>query len=232
LHPPEALHKGFWPSIHWEVVIQLQSEESKNETKVVKSLYDRISVIYDFLEIIMEFFLSRRRRELWQRVPAGTILEVGVGTGKNMRFYSESHFVTGIDISDGMLRKARSKAEKLKLQKNITLEVGDVQRLPYLDSSFDSVVSTCVFCSVPDAVKGLKEIRRVLKPGGKLFMLEHVLSHHHLAKRIMTALDFIPAHIWGAHINRETVQNLKQAGFEKIEDKNLFYDVLKVIVAE
>jgi ubiquinone/menaquinone biosynthesis C-methylase UbiE len=127
-----------------------------------------------------------------------------------------------------MIKKARNKANRpAKTQ----LLVMDAEKMQFGDNTFDTVVTSCVFCSVPDPVQGLKEIRRVGKNGGKILMLEHMRSHKKVVGPLMDAFNFIPLHIYGANINRETYQNLLDAGFnpKQIEDKNLWLDIVKLI---
>lgn len=100
------------------------------------------------------------------------------------------------------------------------------------DETFDTVVTSCVFCSVPDPVKGLKEIYRVLKPVGRLIMLEHVRSQHWLIGKLMDMINFIPLHLWGANINRNTVENVRKAGFRDIEVTYLRRDIFLMIIAK
>jgi len=113
----------------------------------------------------------------------------------------------------------------------VTLQVADAQALPFADASFDEVVATFLFCSVPDAVAGLREARRVLRPGGRLRLLEHVLSKRPVWRRLMRWFDPIPSRLWGAHIDRETLENLVEAGFEDIESSDLWLDIFKRIAA-
>jgi SAM-dependent methyltransferase len=100
----------------------------------------------------------------------------------------------------------------------------------FADNSFDCVLTSCVFCSVPIPVLGLKEIRRVCKPGGKIIMLEHVRSQHKLAGLLMDIMNPIPLYLYGANINRDTVGNLKKAGFNQIMVTNLWGDIFKKII--
>jgi ubiquinone/menaquinone biosynthesis C-methylase UbiE len=159
---------------------------------------------------------GRLREALWGRAPAaGRILEVGVGTGINMRHYPPAARVTAIDISDRMLAKARARAKRQHL--DVDLAVMDAQRMDFADDSFDAVVATCVFCSVPDPVAGLREVRRVLKPGGTLLLLEHVRSANPVVGKLMDWLNPLVVRVSGANINRRTVDNVRLAGFDDLD---------------
>lgn len=198
-------------------------------TEVTRRRYDRIAPLYDLLDWGMELRFAGWRHALWTRVPAGQVLEVGVGTGKNLPYHPPAAEVTAIDLSPRMLERARRRARKLGSA--IRLELADVQGLPFPDASFDTAVATFVFCSVPDPVQGLRDLLRVLKPGGRLFLLDHILSERPWLRRLMRKLDAIPYHVWGAHINRETVLNVRAAGFERVETVNLSGDIVKRIEA-
>ncbi|WP_281172719.1 class I SAM-dependent methyltransferase [Caldanaerobius polysaccharolyticus] len=128
-----------------------------------------------------------------------------------------------------MLDRAKIKAEQLN--KKVSLELMDVQHLNFPDESFDAVITTCVFCSVPDPLKGLMEIRRVLKRGGELIMLEHVRSNVKVLGRVMDMLNPLVVGLYGANINRNTVENVKKAGFDVYYEKNLALDIVKLIKA-
>ena len=132
-------------------------------------------------------------------------------------------------LSERMLARARRKAHRLNAR--VQLELGDVQQLAYPEGSFDFIVATFLFCSVPNPVLGLKEAQRVLKPGGRLLLIEHVLSRHPLLGPVMKWLDPIPSHIWGAHIDRDTVDNVHRAGFVELKETNLYLDIVKRIEA-
>ncbi len=136
--------------------------------------------------------------------------------------------VVAIDFSINMLDKARAKYQSI--YKNVTFIEMDAQKMNFADNSFDCVLTSCVFCSVPIPVLGLKEIRRVCKPGGKIIMLEHVRSQHKLAGLLMDIMNPIPLYLYGANINRDTVGNLKKAGFNQIMVTNLWGDIFKKII--
>lgn len=195
----------------------------------IKNRYNRVSKIYDLMEKPMESMLMDDwRKELFEKIEGKKILEVGVGTGKNLEFYSTDKEVTGIDFSEKMLEKAKNKS---KDKDHVTLMEMDAENMTFEDNTFDTVVTSCVFCSVPDPVKGLKEIRRVCKNGGKVIMLEHMRSNKPVVGKIMDRINFIPLHIWGANINRQTLKNLQEAGFNKEDTtyKNVWSDVVKII---
>ena len=196
-------------------------------TRKIRKRYSRLARIYDFLEKPMEYSLAKWRQELMKEV-SGKVLEVGVGTGKNLAYYPEGVEVTAIDFSPPMIAKAGKKAAVIN--RKIKLRIMDVQNMNFEDNSFDTVVTSCVFCSVPDPVKGLKEIRRVCRPGGKVVMLEHVRSHKPVLGPLMDMLNPVPLCIYGANINRNTIQNLKLAGFRNIEVRDLCLDIVKLIV--
>ena len=107
----------------------------------------------------------------------------------------------------------------------------DAENMNFNDNSFDTVITSCVFCSVPDPVQGLKEIKRVCKNGGKIVMLEHVRSHKKVLGPLMDAFNFMPLHLYGANIYRETYDNLLKAGFDphQIEVENVWLDIVKLI---
>lgn len=184
-------------------------------SELTRRRYDRIAPVYDALEWVMELVFFRRwRRQLWDQVPAGRVLEVGVGTGKNLEHLRDEHQVVGIDLSPNMLARAHRRAQELGVA--VELREADAEDLPFDDASFDAVVASFVFCSVPDPVLGLREVRRVLKPTGKLVLLEHVVSPNPVLAKLMNWLDFLPLHIWGAHIDRDTAANVRAAGFPNV----------------
>lgn len=193
----------------------------------IKKRYDRIAGLYDILDKPMEAGFSRWR-EIMLKEAKGETLEVGIGTGKNIPYYPEDIKLTGIDFSPEMLSKAKKKKHKSNI--DIRLLEMDAENMDFRDNSFDTVVTSCVFCSVPDPVQGLKEIRRVCKKEGQILMLEHVRSNKKVIGELMDLFNPLPVHIYGANINRRTYDNLLKAGFkpEQIDVENIWMDILKI----
>lgn len=200
-------------------------------TERARRAYDRASRWYDIQEWLPERLAFRKwRRQLWDMLPDGRVLEVGVGTGKNLRYYRAGHAVTAIDFSPKMIERASKNAERWAV--DVGLLLMDAQDLEFEDSTFDNAVSTFVFCSVPDPVQGLREVARVLRPGSRAYLLEHVLSGKQPMRWVMQRLNGLVSTIGGANINRDTVANVEAAGLTVVEVRNLWSDVVKLIVAE
>lgn len=196
----------------------------------IKKRYNRIAPIFDAIEGLMEFAFFRNWRKLvWQKTEGKNILEVGVGTGKNFPFYPSGAAITAIDFSDKMLDRAKQKADKLGTE--VHLQLMDIESLKFADHTFDTVVATFVFCSVPDPIQGLDEIKRVCNPGGKIVLLEHVLSSNALLAAFMNLLNPIVVRLFGANINRKTLETVRRAGFKPIRINELSGDIVKLIEA-
>jgi len=188
-------------------------------TDLTRARYDRLAPLYDLVEWLPERGRIRRwRARLWRLVPAHRVLEVGVGTGKNMPFYPAGATVSAVDISPRMLARATHRAARLGL--DVRLHLMDAQALAFPDAAFEAAVATFVFCSVPDPVQGLRELRRVVRPGGHLYLLEHMRAEHRVLGRVMDWLDPVVVRVLGAHISRRTVDNVRAAGpeIETLED--------------
>lgn len=199
-------------------------------TERTRARYQRISPIYDLMEALPERQFIPWRKRLWALVEGPRVLEVGIGTGKNIPFYPPDTRVTGIDLAPGMLEKAQERAENLNV--DVERRVGDVQDLDFDDNSFDTAVATCVFCSVPDPVLGLEEIRRVVRSGGQIILLDHVRSEQPLLGELMDLINPIVVRMIGANINRRTVENVRKAGvvIDRVEDLGMG-DIIKLTVA-
>jgi SAM-dependent methyltransferase len=108
----------------------------------------------------------------------------------------------------------------------------DIQNMTFENDSFDCAVSTCVFCTVPDPIAGLKEVYRVLKPGGKVLFLEHMRSRNPLVNIILFMMTIMSKLILGTSMVRKTQENIESVGFKITERRDLFFDVVRIIIAE
>ncbi len=154
-------------------------------------------------------------------------MEVGFGVGSNWEYLPADVDYTGIEPDEYMLERAiqNAHAEGLELE----LEAHDVQSLPYEDDSFDTVITTLTFCSVPDAHTGLAEINRVLKPGGELRFAEHVRSQSRLGVGLQRLLKPITRRAaGGCEWDRDTVSTIRSAGFVKVSFKRSQISILPV----
>jgi ubiquinone/menaquinone biosynthesis C-methylase UbiE len=200
-------------------------------TATIQRRYDRQATTYDLFDAPVEFLMGRGRRRLWDLVPPeARVLEVGVGTGRNLRWHPPGVSITAVDFSPQMLARAAARAEKEKAGAQLALM--DAQDLALADEAFDVAVATCVFCTVPDPVLGLEEVRRVLRPDGRLLLLEHVRSGLPVLGRSMDLFNPMMVRMSGTNINRETVRNVEKAGFHILEVDDLFLDIVKLIIAE
>lgn len=183
------------------------------QTALTRARYDRIAPIYDLMNLCSEFVYRRWREWLWQHAPSqGNILEVGVGTGKNIPFYPREAQVIGLDLSPEML--ARAQRRKQELQSQAKLILGDAQALDLPAASIDAAFATFVFCSVPNPVLGLRELRRVVRPGGRVYLLEHMRAANEWLGRLMDWVNPLVAGALGFNINRRTLENITRAGLE------------------
>jgi ubiquinone/menaquinone biosynthesis C-methylase UbiE len=201
------------------------------KTATIQRRYDRNAGRFNLSVAPAEFLFRSWRPRQWGQVPSGSrVLEVGVGTGKSIPWHPPEVSVTAVDFSPKMLAQAVPLARQHDPSPELALM--DAQALGFADDSFDVAVATCVFCSVPDPVRGLQEVRRVLRPDGRLLLLEHVRSGLPVVGRVMDLCNPVTVSMQGVNINRNTVDNVERAGFHILEVEDLLLDIVKLIVAE
>ena len=196
------------------------------ENHRVKQQYDRIAGSYDLVDRL----IPSSWRIKATRLAYGRVLEAGVGTGLNLPYYTDRcQEIVGIDLSTSMLAQAARRIPQCKAP--VALAEMDVQALELAAASFDCVLVSFVFCTVPDPLQGLRECLRVLKPGGRFIMLEHMASDRPWFRGVMDRLNPLTVRLLGDHINRQTARTVSLAGFRIESSTNLFGDVVRLLVA-
>ena len=191
--------------------------------------YNRFARWYDLVEGIPDLLGIRKlRRRLLGRV-SGTVLEVAVGTGKNLSFYPHASRVIAVDFSREMLKVARRRSEKLPVECNFLL--ADAEALPFANESIGTVVTSLSSCTFPNPVAALDEISRVCKPEGRVFLLEHGRSDRDWLAAFQDRHAERFAQPLGCHWNREPQEIARASGLEIIEARRYFFGIFHVIVA-
>ena len=141
----------------------------------------------------------------------GDVLEVAVGTGLNLPFYDTAARVTGVDLSPAMLEIARKRAADLG--RDADLREGDAHELSFPDDSFDSVVCTFSLCNIPDIDRAVDEMKRVLKLGGRLVLVDHIRSAIRPVYWAQKAIEFVSVRVDGDHMTRRPLESVQARGF-------------------
>lgn len=199
------------------------SQPGDIETAATRARYSRIPFSCGSMETLPEIGYQSWRERFWEAlrqdlIPGGRLLEVGVGTGENIPYWPREARIIAIDIAPDIVNQARRRAEQLSLEAMI--QEGDAQSIEFPENSFDAAAATFVFCSVPDPVLGMRELVRVVRPGGIVLLMEHVRSENLLLGRLMDLLSPIVLRLKGSNINRETVENVVQSGLhvDKVQE--------------
>lgn len=159
----------------------------------------------------------------------GDTLEVAIGTGLNLPHYPKDVRLTGLDLTPEMLAVAETRAQSLG--RDIDLREGDAHDLPFKDASFDTVVCTYAMCSVLDEVKVISEMDRVLLPGGRLILVDHVRSTVKPLLWLQRIYEFIPSRTKGEYMTRRPAVHVSAAGFEIEESDRLRAGVIERLLA-
>ena len=176
-------------------------------------------MVYDVAMNPLEFIKLKRVRKLLVSQATGRVLEIGSGTGFNFPFYTNARQVDAIEPNPTM----RNISMKRKVPTPIHTYLLGAEKLPFADNTFDSVVATLVFCTIPDPLQAIKELERVSKPGAKILVLEHVRLNNPLVGK---AQDIVSP-MWkklcdGCHLNRNTVELVEQSNLS-IVNRSTFY---------
>lgn len=182
----------------------------EEETSRVRGIYDTIAPRYDRIIAVAERVLFGDGRRWACAQATGRVLEVAIGTGRNLPFYPSDVQLTGIELSVGMLEQARARAQERPTP--VDLQLGDAQQPTFPDASFDTVVATLSLCSIPDDRAAVAEMTRVLRPGGRLVLLDHVASPARFIRTVQRLLDPVLVRLQGDHLLREPETVVCDAG--------------------
>ncbi len=189
--------------------------------------WDWMSRTYDLMTWGEDMRQGGEKRRLFAKIQGRTLL-VAVGTGNDFKYLPLDCDLVAIDISPRMIQRARTKVRRDG--GNIRMVLTDAQRLPFSDQTFDTVLTVCTFCSIPEPIQGLQEVYRVLKSDGRLLMFEHVRSKIGPFALFLDFMTFLTRKV-GPDLNRDTVGNLREAGFHLQREENVYLDIVKTIEA-
>jgi ubiquinone/menaquinone biosynthesis C-methylase UbiE len=187
------------------------------ETERVRRIFDKQAPKYDRSMSRFERLFFTGNREWVCGRAKGEVLELAAGTARNLPYYPAGAKVTGIELSPEMTALGRKRAEDLGRQ--IDLRVGDAEALDFPDESFDTVVCTYGLCTIPDDAAAVREAKRVLRPGGRILLAEHVRSPNPIVRAIQRVIDPLAHRVGGDHLLREPLGHLAEQGFEVDEIK-------------
>jgi ubiquinone/menaquinone biosynthesis C-methylase UbiE len=198
-------------------------------TERVRRFYDQAAAHYEgWMRPFDRVFLGDGRASICGRA-RGQTLEIAVGTGLNLPHYSHGVQLTAVDLSSAMLHIAAHRAEALGL--TAAFEQADVQCLPYVDRSFDSVVCTLALCEIPDERAALAEAHRVLRPGGRLLLLEHARSPMLLVRLGQAVLAPLMHRLANDHLLRDPMDHLAPMGFTVESCERSRWGIVERVVA-
>ena len=182
----------------------------QDATARVRAVYEKQAPYYDRVIAVAERLLFAGGREWACRQASGRVLEVGVGTGRNLPCYASDVELIALDLSPAMLARAQARARDLG--RAVDLRVADAECLPFADASFDTVLATLTLCSIPDDLTAVAEMARVLRPGGRLVLLDHVASPSPAVRRTQRLLEPLFLRLAEDHLLREPEGAVRRAG--------------------
>ena len=202
----------------------------REENLSLRAKYNITAMFYDMLDYPWERMYREWRPRLLGDL-RGKVLEAGVGTGRNFRHYHESVELTGVDLSDVMLRKATRKAKKANCE--IELIHDDASVMHHVDSNqYDWIISTFLCCVMPDEFQpmALEQFSRVLKPGGKFRLLEMIYSKDSKIRRRQDRFTSFVEKVYGARFDRKTVQYIEESDELEITKKRFLKDDVYLLI--
>jgi ubiquinone/menaquinone biosynthesis C-methylase UbiE len=206
-----------------------KARTGKTLTAQQRRVWDRNAPGYDQQVAFFEKTWFGGGREWLGERARGRILEVAIGTGRNLPHYPADATVAGVELSPAMLAIARQRAADLERAADI--REGDAERLPFADASFDTVVCALSLCSIPDPATAIGEMSRVLVPGGRLLLLDHIGSNWPPIYAAQWLLERLTIRVAGEHFTRRQLPLVKAAGFDIVEADRLKAGTVERILA-
>jgi ubiquinone/menaquinone biosynthesis C-methylase UbiE len=182
-----------------------------SETERIRRIFDKQAPKYDKSMSRFERLLFAGNREWVCERAEGEVLEIAAGTARNLPFYRADVKLIGLELSPEMAELGRHRAEELG--REIDMRVGDAEALPFPYESFDTVVCTYGLCTIPDDAAAIRDAKRVLRPGGRILLAEHVRSPNPIVRTIQRVLEPFAHRFGGDHLLREPLDHLAAEGF-------------------
>jgi ubiquinone/menaquinone biosynthesis C-methylase UbiE len=195
----------------------------------IRHKYNRLARWYNALDGLPEVLGVKKLRRRLLRQASGGVLEIAVGTGRNLPHYPKACQITGVDFSPSMLEIARKEAHRLGLR--VRCLVMDAENLAFPDHTFDSVVSSLTVCTFADPVAALREMARVCRADGRILLLEHGRSDREWLGRWQDRRADRHARTLGCRWNREPLELVRQAGLAVIAARRIFFGIFHVLEA-
>jgi ubiquinone/menaquinone biosynthesis C-methylase UbiE len=196
-----------------------KAQTGENPTARQRRVWDKNAPSYDKQIAFFEKIQFGGGREWLGERAHGRVLEVAIGTGLNLPHYPPDTTITGIELSPAMLAIARQRAADLG--RDVDLHEGDAEHLPFDGASFDTVVCALSLCTIPDPAAAIGEMRRVLVPGGRLLLLDHIASTWPPIYAGQWLLERLTIRAAGEHFTRRQLPLVQAAGFEIVETERL-----------
>ncbi len=197
------------------------------ETARIRAIYERTAERYDRTSGDGGRVIGDGRAWLASEA-RGDTLEVGVGTGRTLRWYPDTVRLTGIELSDAMLRIAVARAAAGGRQADLRL--GDATALPFADETFDTVTFCLVLCTIPDDARAVAEAVRVLRPGGRIVAFEHTRSPNLAVRLAEHVLDPFAVRFQGDHLLRDPLDHVAEHGLAIEHLERRFFGVMERLV--